>query len=112
MALVEAYIGEIRLFAGDFAPRGWAFCDGQLLPIDRNSALFALLGTMYGGNGVQTFALPDLRGRVPVHPDQNGRSPGAQRNGAGVAAGQDAQVPSTLTVNYIICLQGVFPDRD
>ena len=64
--LVETFLGEIRMFAGNFAPTGWAFCQGQLLPIAQNQALFALLGTTYGGNGTTTFALPDLRGRVPV----------------------------------------------
>ncbi|MGI8803071.1 MAG: phage tail protein [Solirubrobacteraceae bacterium] len=61
------FIGEIRLFAGTFAPQGWAFCDGQLLPISENDALFNLIGTTYGGDGQSTFALPDLRGRVPLH---------------------------------------------
>lgn len=60
------YLGEIKLFAGTFAPHGWAFCQGQLLPINQNQALFSLLGTTYGGNGTTTFALPDLRGRVAV----------------------------------------------
>ena len=63
---VETFLGEIRMFAGNFAPTGWAFCQGQLLPIAQNQALFSLLGTTYGGNGRTTFALPDLRGRVPV----------------------------------------------
>lgn len=63
----EGYIGEIRLFAGNFAPRGWAFCNGQLLAISSNSALFSILGTTYGGDGRTTFALPDLRGRTPIH---------------------------------------------
>jgi len=62
----EPFIGEIRLFGGDFAPRGWAFCNGQLLAISTNAALFSLLGTSYGGNGQTTFALPDLRGRTPI----------------------------------------------
>ena len=62
----EPILGEIRMFAGNFAPTGWAFCQGQLLPIAQNTALFSLLGTTYGGNGTTTFALPDLRGRVPV----------------------------------------------
>ncbi len=66
----EAYIGEVRIFAGNFAPRGWALCDGQLLAISQNQALFALIGTYYGGDGRTTFALPDLRGRVVVHPGQ------------------------------------------
>jgi microcystin-dependent protein len=61
------YTGEIRLFAGNFAPSGWAFCDGQLLPISEYDVLFTLLGTTYGGDGQTTFALPDLRGRLPVH---------------------------------------------
>lgn len=61
------YVGEIRMFAGNFAPSGWAFCDGSLLPISENETLFALIGTTYGGDGQTTFALPDLRGRAPVH---------------------------------------------
>ncbi|PWK13485.1 phage tail protein [Tumebacillus permanentifrigoris] len=63
----ESYVGEIRMFAGNFAPAGWAFCDGSLMSISENEALFALLGTTYGGDGQTTFALPDLRGRVPIH---------------------------------------------
>lgn len=63
----DPFIGEIMIFAGNFAPNGWAVCDGQLLPINQNTALFSLLGTMYGGDGQTTFALPDLRGRVPLH---------------------------------------------
>lgn len=69
--MAEPFLGEIRLFAGNFAPRGWAFCNGQALPIAQNAALFSLLGTTYGGDGRTTFALPDLRGRVPLHPDAN-----------------------------------------
>lgn len=64
----ESYLGEIRMFAGNFAPLGWALCNGQLLSISENEALFALLGTTYGGDGQTTFALPDLQGRIPVHP--------------------------------------------
>ena len=64
----DPFIGEIIMFAGNFAPRGWAFCDGQLLPISQNSALFSILGTTYGGDGRTTFGLPDLRGRVPIGP--------------------------------------------
>ena len=63
----QPYVGEIRLFGGNFAPAGWAFCDGRLLPISENETLFQLIGTTYGGDGQSTFALPDLRGRVPVH---------------------------------------------
>jgi microcystin-dependent protein len=64
----QPYLGEIRMFAGDFEPYGWRFCDGRLLPISEYEALFALLGTTYGGDGEATFALPDMRGRIPFHP--------------------------------------------
>jgi len=66
----DPLLGEIAMFAGNFAPRGWAFCNGQLLPVSQNSALFSLLGTTYGGDGRTTFALPDLRGRAPIHAGQ------------------------------------------
>ena len=66
----EPFMGQIHAFSFDFPPRGWALCNGQLLPINQNQALFALLGTTYGGNGQTTFALPDLRGRMPIHQGQ------------------------------------------
>lgn len=66
------YVGEIRMFAGNFAPAGWAICDGSLLPISENEVLFQLIGVTYGGDGQSTFALPDLRGRTPVHMGQSG----------------------------------------
>ena len=65
--MAQPYVGEIRMFAGNFAPAGWMFCEGQLLPISENETLFNLIGTTYGGDGQSTFALPDMRGRVPVH---------------------------------------------
>ena len=65
--MAQPYVGEIRMFAGNFAPAGWMFCEGQLLPISENETLFQLIGTTYGGDGESTFALPDLRGRIPVH---------------------------------------------
>ena len=77
----EPFLGEIRMFAGNFAPRNWAFCDGQLLAVAQNDALFSLLGTIYGGDGRTTFGLPDLKGRVgvttfhPEHVDSSKRSP-------------------------------------
>jgi microcystin-dependent protein len=71
--MADQFIGEIRLFAGNFAPTGWAFCNGQLLPLSQNTALFSLLLTAYGGDGLSTFALPDLRDRVPIH---SGQGPG------------------------------------
>jgi microcystin-dependent protein len=65
--MAQPYVGEIRIFAGNFAPAGWMFCEGQLLPISQNETLFQLIGTTYGGDGQSTFALPDLRGRIPIH---------------------------------------------
>jgi microcystin-dependent protein len=65
--MAQPYVGEIRIFAGNFAPAGWMFCEGQLLPISENETLFQLIGTTYGGDGESTFALPDLRGRLPLH---------------------------------------------
>ena len=65
--MAQPYVGEVRMFAGNFAPAGWMFCEGQLLPISENETLFQLIGTTYGGDGQSTFALPDLRGRLPLH---------------------------------------------
>lgn len=84
---MDPYIGEIRLFAGNFAPTGWALCDGQLLPIAQNAALFSILGTTYGGNGQTNFALPDLRGRVPMHP---GQGPGLSPRTLGEIGGDES----------------------
>lgn len=92
----EPYIGEIRMFGGNFAPAGWAFCDGSTLPISENDALFTLIGTTYGGDGQATFNLPDLRSRVPIHA---GQGPGLSQNyQLGEVAGAE-QV--TLTVQQI-----------
>ena len=88
--MAQPYVGEIRMFAGNFAPAGWMFCEGQLLPISENETLFQLLGTTYGGDGESTFALPDLRGRVPLH----------QGNGFILAETGGAE-EITLTVNQI-----------
>src|SRR5262245_27946958 len=82
----EPFMAEIVMFAGNFAPKAWAFCSGQILPIAQNKALFSLLGTPYGGTGVTTFALPDLRGRVPVHP---GQGPGLSPYSLGQMAGTE-----------------------
>jgi microcystin-dependent protein len=65
--MAQPYVGELRMFAGNFAPAGWMFCEGQLLPISENDTLFQLIGTTYGGDGESTFALPDMRGRIPIH---------------------------------------------
>ena len=80
----EPFVAEIRIFAGNFAPKGWALCDGQLIPITQNTALFSLLGTTYGGNGVSTFGLPDLRGSAPLHA---GQGPGLSNHFQGEAGG-------------------------
>lgn len=89
------YVGEIRLFAGNFAPNGWLFCEGQILPISENETLFQLIGTTYGGDGQETFALPNLAGRVPIH---MGTGPDGITYQIGEMAGTE-QV--TLTVNQI-----------
>lgn len=89
------YIGEIMLVSFNFPPKGWAFCDGQLLPINQNQALYSLLGTTYGGDGVTTFGLPDLRGRVALH---HGQGPGLTARARGERAGESAH---TLTVNEL-----------
>ncbi|MBW2468192.1 MAG: phage tail protein [Deltaproteobacteria bacterium] len=86
VAAQDPFIGEIRLFAGNFAPRGWALCDGQLLPIPQYTALFAILGTTYGGDGRTTFALPDLRGRAPIHA---GQGPGLLNRRLGQRGGRE-----------------------
>lgn len=91
----DPILGEIRMFAGTFAPRGWAFCDGQLLSISQNTALFSLLGTTYGGDGRTTFALPDLRGRVPIHA---GNGPGLSPRQLGQKGGVENV---TLNINQI-----------
>lgn len=88
--MAQPYVGEIRMFAGNFAPAGWMFCEGQLLPISEYETLFQLIGTTYGGDGESTFALPDLRGRIPLH----------QGNGFILAETGGAE-EITLTVNQI-----------
>ncbi|MCW2572782.1 MAG: Tail Collar domain protein [Frankiales bacterium] len=88
----QAFIGEIVLFAGTFAPRNWAFCDGQIMSIQQNAALFSILGTTYGGNGQTTFALPDLRGRVPLGPRQG---PGLSSYVLGEAGGEESHALTT-----------------
>jgi microcystin-dependent protein len=88
--MAQPYVGEIRMFAGNFPPQGWLFCEGQLLPISENETLFQVIGTRYGGDGQNTFALPDLRGRVPMH------------QGNGFIVGETGGAEEiTLTVNQI-----------
>ncbi len=91
----DGMLGEVKIFAGNFAPRGWAFCEGQLMAIEQNTALFSVLGTTYGGDGIRTFALPDLRGRSPIGSGQ----------GPGLTGFRDGQVTGaeqvTLTTNQL-----------
>ncbi len=93
--MADPFVGEIRMFGGTFAPRSWALCDGQLLPISQNTALFSLLGTIYGGDGQTTFALPDLRGRYAMHA---GNGPGLTSRPVGSRSGTET---NTLTVNQL-----------
>ena len=101
----QPYVGEIRMFAGNFAPAGWVFCDGSLLPISEYETLFALIGTTYGGDGQSTFAVPDLRGRLPIH----------QGNGFTLAQTGGSQPHDNfqpyLCVSFIVSLFGVFPSQ-
>lgn len=84
--MADPFVAEIRIFPFNFAPKGWAWCDGQLLPLSQNTALFSLLGTTYGGNGMSNFALPDLQGRAPMHP---GQGPGLSLHDLGESAGSE-----------------------
>lgn len=92
---MNPFIGEVKMFGGNFAPRGWAFCEGQLLAIAQNQALFSILGTTYGGDGRTTFGLPDLRGRAPIGP---GQGPGLTARRLGQRSGTET---NTLTVNQM-----------
>ena len=98
--MADPFVAEIRIFPFNFPPKGWAWCDGQLLPLSQNTALFSLLGTTYGGNGKSNFALPDLQGRAPMHP-------GSVTNVGGSQAHLNMQ--PFLTVSFCIALQGIFP---
>ncbi len=94
--MAEPYLGQLMLVPYNFAPRGWAFCNGQLLSIAQNTALFSLIGTFYGGDGIQTFALPDMRGRVPIH---QGQGPGLS----------PYVLAETLGVESVTLLEGQIP---
>ena len=142
---MEAFWGTILMFAGNYAPRGWMFCEGQELPIQQYQAIFALIGTTYGGDGKRTFKLPDLRGRFPLQPNLS--DPNMPRVTAGQTGGSvinqvfnvpvqkatdptkaetTTQVATTVApqgnavnnmppyvgINYIICVEGMWPDRD
>ena len=93
--MADPFVAEIRIFPFNFAPKGWAFCDGQLLPLSQNTALFSLLGTTYGGNGKSNFALPDMQGNAPMHP---GQGPGLSLHDLGETGGSETV---TLLVSEI-----------
>jgi microcystin-dependent protein len=101
----DPYLSEIRIFSGNFAPRGWALCDGAALPISSNTALFSLLGTTYGGDGISTFKLPDLRGRTPIHP---GQGAGLSNYNLGDVGGTEAVI---LTENELPAHTHTLPGR-
>lgn len=106
--MADPFVAEIRIFPFNFAPKGWAFCDGQLLPLSQNTALFSLLGTTYGGNGKSTFALPDLQGRAPMHP---GQGPGLSLHDLGETGGSEtvslleSEIPAH---SHTLTLSGAF----
>ena len=116
--MADPFVAEIRIFPFNFAPKGWAFCDGQLLPLSQNTALFSLLGTTYGGNGKSNFALPDLQGRAPMH---HGQGPGLSLRDLGETGGSEtvtlleSEIPAhshTLQANGAPAdLQLAGPDR-
>jgi microcystin-dependent protein len=113
--MADPFVAEIRIFPFNFAPKGWAWCDGQLLPLSQNTALFSLLGTTYGGNGKSNFALPDLEGRAPMHP---GQGPGLSLHDLGETGGSEtvtlleSEIPAhthqVLAANFDADVQ--FPD--
>lgn len=131
----EPFLAEIRIYGFNFAPRGWAFCDGQILPINQNQSLYSLLGTTYGGDGRTSFALPDLRGRTPMHPETGNINQGAKGgNSSTTGPANDGETLDSLTLdrnlgstlnttsvathgaqmdtialNFVIAQQGLFP---
>lgn len=137
----EPFLGEIMLWSGDFAPRGWAFCNGQIMSISQNTALFCIVGTTYGGDGRVTFALPDLRGRMPMGTGYGSPYSLTARELGDIGGSETLTVPATLVANdpdatqkqqvltaqntsvqysimppylglsFVIALQGIFPSR-
>ncbi len=111
----DNYIGEIRLFSGNFAPKGWAICDGRFLPIEQNQALFAVIGNSYGGDGKTEFALPDLRNRTPEGVSSSTKLGQKTyylvKQEEGLPT-ENTKPVSKITVQYIIALQGIFPTKE
>ena len=110
-AAADPFIGEIMMVGYTFCPRGWAEANGQLIAISSNTALFSLYGTTYGGDGRTTFALPDLRGRAPIHVGDNNRM-GTYSDGGRTDTEGTRFVPGTQTVRFCVALQGVYPSRN
>jgi microcystin-dependent protein len=106
--MAEPFLSEIRIFSFNFPPKGWAFCNGQLLPINQNQALFSLLGTTYGGNGQTNFALPNLRGRVPIH-EGSGHTLGEAAGSTSVTVNIQ-QLPTHTHFAYGSSANGTVPD--
>ena len=115
--MADPFVAEIRIFPFNFAPKGWAWCDGQLLPLSQNTALFSLLGTTYGGNGKSNFALPDLQGRAPMHP---GQGPGLSLHDLGETGGSEtvtlleSEIPShshAMSVSQADATEGTAPGQ-
>lgn len=115
---MEPFLAQIMLFAGTFTPKGWLPCDGRELPIGGNEALFSLIGTMYGGDGQRTFALPDLRGRAPVGAGEGSGVPALGLGDAGGApsaaagAGSEYNAGPYLSLGFYIAVAGIFPSRE
>jgi microcystin-dependent protein len=102
--MADPFVAEIRIFPFNFAPKGWAWCDGQILPISQNTALFSLLGTTYGGDGKSNFALPDLQGRAPMHP---GQGPGLSLHDLGETGGSETVTCSRARFRAFPCSASV-----
>jgi microcystin-dependent protein len=108
--MADPFVAEIRIFPFNFAPRGWAFCDGQILPISQNTALFSLLGTTYGGNGQSTFALPNMQGNAPMHP---GQGPGLSLHDLGEVGGSQfvTLLQSEMPIHPHTCMAAADPSN-
>jgi microcystin-dependent protein len=110
--MADPFVAEIRIFPFNFAPKGWAFCDGQLLPLSQNTALFSLLGTTYGGDGKSTFALPDMQGNAPMHP---GQGPGLSLHDLGETGGSqfvtllESEMPAHSHLESVSVQDGIEP---
>ncbi len=110
---MEVFLGQLICVGFNFVPEGWASCDGRLLSIRQNTALFSLLGTTYGGDGQSTFGLPDLRGRAPIHASNSVYEQGQTSSGFTAATSPDkgGEIPGYTVMNWLIATEGIFPSR-